>query len=350
MALSLGVNHGRNQKLLNSDEVKRIVKAQETHFNALGYEADITTLTTLIAEISDQKFYQVPFADYIPVVAGEGAWSSNLLTYRSYDLFGEFSKGNQNVGNDNSRLASADAAVDSVITHVKNWAKSTNWTIMDVMEAAKAGNWDLITAKEVSRKKNADLGLQAVAFIGLPGDPNYPGLLTQTGITTNLTTLTDSITSLAATPATLSATIAQFLIDYRANSKHSAMPTHFTIPESDYLGLATASSPSFPLKSILQYMLETFCTMTGNKDFKIMPSAYADGNSDQPASSGNQIYALYNSDERSIRMNIPVPYTVTLPNSLNSFNFSCVGYMTYSGVTVLRPLELLYYSFPTSNL
>ena len=341
---------GKGLKVLNSDEFKRLINAQQTHFNALGYEANITTLTTKIAEISDQKFYQIPFADYIPVKAGEGAWSSNLLTYRSYDLADSFSKGIQNVGADNSRLGRADSAVDSVITYVHNWAKETGWSIMDLEMASKSGNWDLITSKEESRKKNWDLGLQAVSFIGLNGDANFPGLLTQSGITTNTTTLTNSITSLAATPATLSSTIAQFLIDYRANSGHSAMPNRFVIPESDYLGLATASSPSFPLKTILEYMLETFVTMTANEDFKILPSVYGDAGPTGRASTTNQIYALYNSDERSIRMNVPVPYTVTLPNSLNNFNFSCVGYGTFSGVVALRPLEMLYYSFPASNL
>jgi hypothetical protein len=354
MGISLSVNH-RDQRVLNDAEIKAAIHQNCLMTNSLGYEQAITTLTTLIAEISEQKFYRIPFADYLPVVAGEGAWSSNLLTYRSYELAGDFNKGIQNVGSDNSRLARADAAVDAVVTYVHNWAKETGWSIMDMEMAAKAGNWDLLTAKEVSRKTNWDLGLQQVAFVGITGDANFPGLLTQTSvagvpIAINTTTLTNSITSLAATPNTLSATIAQFLVDYRANCAHTAMPNRFAIPESDYLGLATASSPSFPLKTIMEYMLETFVTMTGNKDFKIMPLVYGDGTNPQAASANNQLYALYNADPRSIRMNVPVPYTVTLPNSLNNFNFSCVGYGTFSGVVALRPLEILYYQFPSSNL
>jgi hypothetical protein len=338
---SLGVNH-KQRLILNAEQITKICNAEDARWNALGFEVSTTSLTTMIAAVSEQKFYQIPFAEYVPVQAGEGAWSSNLVTFRSYEIADDFSTGIQNTGSDNARLARADSAVDSVTTQVHNWAKETGWTIMDLQMASKSGNWDLITSKEMSRKKSWDLGLQKVAFLGLAGDSNYLGLLNQPGVTVNTATLTAPITSLATSPATLSATIAQFLVDYRINSAHTAMPSHFVIPESDYLGLATASSPSFPLKSILEYMLETFKTMTMNPGFKILPCAYGD-----KAVSGatKQVYCLLNHDPKSVRMNVPVPYTTTLPNSLNNFNFSCVGYGTFTGVVALRPQEMLYYQF-----
>lgn len=334
-------------RILNQDEVKKIIKAQELHFNALGYEVDITSLTTMIQKISEQKFYHIPFAEYLPVKVGEGAWSSNLVTYRSYEMGGEFSKGIQNTGSDNSRLARADSAVDAITSQVHNWAKETGWSIMDIEMASKSGNWDLITSKEVSRKTNWDLGLQKVAFLGLDGDANFPGLLSSLpGVNVNLTTITQSFTSLAqSSPANLSAQIAGLLVAYRANNNHTANPTHLIMPEYDYLGLATASSPDFPLKSILQYMKETLEGMTRNPNFQILPCAYAQSS---VSGSGVSQYILLNYDEKSVRMNVPVPYTTTLPNSLNNFNFSCVGYGTFTGVTVLRPLEMLQFQFTSA--
>lgn len=315
--------------------------------NALGYEINITTLTTISKRVSEQKFFEVAPADYLPVRVGDGAWSSNLVTYRSFDLSDDFATGVINTGANNSRQAQGDAGVDSLTIQVKNWTKSIGWSIFDLQLAAKSGNWDLVSAKEKARKKNWDLGIQKVAFLGLLGDSNVLGVLNQSGVTIDTTTLTQSITSLAANPANLSAFIAAVLNVYRSNCNRTAWPTHFIIPESDYLGLATPSSPTYPLKSILQLMQETFATMTGKKDFKILPCAYADAAYHVGVSgiNGKQVYTLLNYDEESIRMDIPVDYTNTLANSLDNFNFQNAGYGQFTGVLSYRPLETYYFQY-----
>ncbi len=316
-------------------------------FNSLGYEINITTLTTISKRVSEQKFFEVAPANYLPVRVGEGAWSSNLVTYRSYNLSDDFSTGVVDTGANNGRQATGDAGVDSLTIQVKNWVKSIGWSIFDLQLAAKSGNWDLVSAKEKARKKNWDLGIQKVAFLGLSGDSNVLGLLNQSGVTVDTTTLTQSITSLATTPQNLSNFIAAVLNVYRSNCQRTAWPTHFVIPESDYLGLATPSSASFPIKSILQLMQETFATMTGNKNFKILPLAYADSayHAQNASIAGKQVYTLLNYDEESIRMDIPVDYTNTLANSLDNFNFQNAGYGQFTGVLAYRPSELYYFQF-----
>lgn len=325
--------------------------------NALGYERTITTLTTVMKKITEQKFFEIAPADYVPVRVGEGAWSANLLTYREFSLSDDFSTGIIDTGGNNSRLAQGDAGVDSLSIKVKNWAKTIGWSIFDLELAAKSGNWDIVTAKEKSRKKNWDLGVQKIAFLGLNGtagglDTSCLGLLNLekdpdvgNQVTVDTTTLTQSITSLAATPANLSAFIGAILGKYRNNCRATAWPTHFVVPESDYLGLATPSSATFPIKSILQLMQETFQVMTGNKNFKILPCKYADG-----AFSGTnqQRYALYNYAEESLRMDIPVDYTNTLANSIDNFSFQNVGYGQVTGVKPYRPAETYYLQFPTT--
>lgn len=337
--------------ILNSKGEKIVLNKRETlvanhlqkQVNALGYEVNITTLTTVIKKVSEQKFFQIAPADYVPVRVGEGAWSSNLLTYRSFNLADDFQTGILNTGANSTRLATADAGVDSVSVKVINWAKAIGWSIFDLEEAAKSGNWDLVTAKEEARKKNWDLGIQKIAFLGSGGtDPNILGIYNQAGVTVDTTTLTASITSLAAVPANLNAFIASVLNVYRINCNRSAWPSHFIVPESDYLGLATPSSPSFPLKSILQLMQETFAVMTGNKNFKILPSAYGD---QAYSGLGVQKYVLLNYDEKSIRMDIPVDYTNTLANSIDNFSFQNVGYGQFTGVLAYRPAELYYFQF-----
>ncbi len=334
---------GSNGKpiILNERE-KMVALHNQRQVNALGYDIDITTLTSIIKKVTEQKFFQIAPADYLPVRVGEGAWSSSLLTYRSFDLAADFAEGVLNTGANSARLAVADAGIDAVPIKVNNWAKEIGWTLMDLAQAAKSGNWDLVTEKEKSRKKNWDLGIQKVAFLGLEGNSDVLGLYTQSGIETNTTLITSAISSQVGTPANISAIVRGLLQAYRANCARTSMPSVFVMPEDDYLGMATPSSPSFPIKSLLELFLETFKVMTGNPNFKILPCAYGDASNN---SLGVTRYVLHNYDDASIRMDIPVDYTNTLANSVNNFSFQNVGYGQFTGVLAYRPKEMIYFQY-----
>lgn len=312
--------------------------------NALGYEIPITTLTSISKKISEQKFFEVAPAEYLPVVVGQGQWSTQLTTYRSFDIADEFETGIINTGGQNSRLATADAGVDALSIKIYPWAKSTGWSIFDLQYAAKSGNWDVVTAKEKARKRNWDLGIQKIAFLGAQGQNgvggNCLGLLNQAGVTTNTSLITEAISS--KDPAELKTFCAGVVEAYRSNCNRTAWPTHFIIPESDYNGLASTVSPEFPIKSVLELLEETFKTITRNRNFKILPLAYGD-----VAYSGlsQQIYVLLNYDEESVRMDIPLDYTNTLANSLDNFSFQNVAYGQFTGVLAYRPLEMLYFAY-----
>ncbi len=245
-----------------------------------------------------------------------------------------------NTGSHNGRLASADAGVDSISVPVKNWAKSISYNIFDIELASKSGNWDLISSKEESRKKNWDLGIQKIAFLGLSGDSSCLGIYNQVGVTVDTTTLPQPISSLSTVD--LKAFCATILNVYRSNCARTAWPTHFVIPESDYLGLAAPASAEFPIKSVMEQLLETFKVMTNNPGFEILPSAYGDS-----AYSGQsyQQYVLLNYDEKSVRMDLPVDYTATIASSMDSFNFQNTAYGQFTGVQAYRPLEMYYLRF-----
>lgn len=324
--------------VLNALEQQRCNHMQKI-VNDFGYDIDITTLTTIVKKVSEQKFFEIAPADYVPIKVGEGAWSDLLTTYRSFDLADDFSTGIINTGGNSSRMATGDAGVDSITAKVRNWAKEITWTIFDLQQAAKSGNWDLVTAKEVSRKKNWDLGIQKVAFLGL-SDGTAQGLLNMSGISSNTAVITKSISSMTDTEFnTLCATT---MNAYRSNCNRTAMPSKFSIPESDYLGLASATSASFPLISKLEYLQKVFVTISGKKDFEILPCAYAD-----VAYSGLSVqrYALYNYEDTSLRMDIPVDYTNTLANSLNNFSFQNAAYGQFTGLVPYRPAETLYFDY-----
>lgn len=318
--------------------------------NALGYEVPITTLTQIVKKVSEQKLYEIAPADYVPIKVGEGTWSSNLTTYRSFDIADEFESGIINTGASNTRQSIGDAGVDALNIKVNNWVKATGWSIFDLEQAAKSGNWDLVAAKEKTRKRNWDLGIQRVAFLGARGQNGSGGpclglLNQQTGqfdstlITTALSLMT--YTQLAA--------FQQAAIQrYRVNCNYTAFPTHFVIPEADYNGLAVQSSPQFPIKSVLALLEEGFQIITRNPKFKILPLVYAsaaNAGGALPALAATSLYTFLNYDEESIRMDIPLNYTNTLANSLDNFMFQNSGYGQFTGVLAYRPAELYYAGF-----
>lgn len=335
------------QEKYHADYMQR--KINDRFGNSLGYEVSITTLTTISKKISEQKFFEIAPADYLPVVVGQGTWSSNLTTYRSFDVADEFETGIVNTGGQSGRQAMADAAVDALNIPIFNWSKSIGWSIFDLELAAKSGNWDLVTAKEKARKRNYDLGVQRIAFLGARGQNGSGGsclgLLNQAGITTNTTVITKAISSMSVTE--LKTFCALVVEAYRSNNNRTAWPTHFVIPESDYNGLASQASPDFPIKSTLELLVDMFRTICRNKSFEILPLAYGDAayHSDVSSIAGKQVYVLLNYDEESIRMDLPLAYTNTLANSLDNFNFQNCGYSQFTGVLAYRPLELLYFTY-----
>lgn len=335
----LVVLNSKGEKILLNKHEQMIADYNQKIVNSLGFDIPITVLTTILKDIIEQKFFEIAPADFIPVRVGEGSWSSVLTTYRSFVAADDFSTGVVNNGANNGKLAGADTGVDAVNIVVRNWAKSIGWNLMELNQAAKAGNWDLISAKELSRKKNWDLGIQKVAFLGLSGDAAVLGLLNQSGITENTTRIPVPLKGMSS--ADLKAFCSGIVEDYRSNNKRTAWPTHFAIPESDYNGLAGQASADFPIKSTLQLLEEMFQTITRNKNFKILPLAYADAAYN---SLSKQVYTLYNSVQDSIRMDIPVQYTNTVANSIDNFSFQNVGYGQFTGLQAYRPLEMMYFT------
>lgn len=338
------LNAKGEQVQLNSKEMA-VAKALEYQnaelLNAMGIDIPITTLTTAIKSVSEQKFYRIAPAEYMPVVVGEGAFSTHLLKYTSFNMGGDFEQGLIHTSTHNAQLAQADAGVEGVQIPVINWAKGLSWNLFEVQQAAKTGNWDLITEKEKARKTNWDLGIQKAAFLGVPS-VGAKGLLNQDGITSDLTTITKPIKAMSATE--YQAFVGSIYAAYREHCDYTAEPDVFIIPESDYNGLAAAVDPNFPIKTKLEYLKEAFRLIVGH-DVEIKKLAYAD-----MAKSGLAVqrYVLLRKDADSLAMNIPVDYTATLANSINGFHWENAAYGQFTGVKVFRPKEVLYFDFTPS--
>ena len=306
--------------------------------NSLGYSQLITTLTAVGRKISEQKFYEIPFADYVPVVVGNGAYQRSIINWRAYVKGEGFDTGVISNASNKAQLPYVDAAFDQISQTIYNWAKSVVYNIFELEEAMRANTlFSLIEARELARRKEWDLGIQKIAFLGYGS--SY-GLLNQTSATTDTTTITKLIKSMSASEFNIF--VYTIYEAYRANCVRTAKPTHFIMPESDYNGLVSYPDATYPLKTKLELLTEAFKTITANPNFKILPCAYCE-NENYDAT--NNCYVLLNYDETSIKMDLPIDYTQTAAGTFNGFTWENVAYGSFTGVVAQREKELMYFKY-----
>jgi hypothetical protein len=218
------------------------------------------------------------------------------------------------------------------------WAKGISYTIFQVEQAAMAGSFfSLIEAKEMSRKQNWDLGVQKKAFFGYGSDK---GLLNQSAIVANTARIPKRLGAMSASE--FNVFVGGILGDYAVNTNYSELkPNRFVIPQTDWNQLGEFPDASFPIKSRLVILEETFKTLTMRPDFKILPLAYCDKvNYDKT----NNLYMLYNSDPTSLKFDIPIDYTMSQVGSINGFQWSNIAWGSFAPLALLRPLELMYFT------
>ena len=322
----------------------RLNAVGDTQDNLTGYQIQTDTLTYIIKEITRQSFYLENVGAHIPIRIGEGAFSRALLTNRTYSLASDPEAGFVRDGGGNQRIAMADVAVDGVTTYIANWLMGVAYSLIDVEQALRANNWDLISELHAARKTTWDLLVQKIAMLGSATDTRMPGLLTNTNINTVAGIISGPISGFTA--AQFQTFLQTLVAAYWTNTSSTALPNTFVIPYTDYLGLQVMvpsvvglSAANYPV-SMIAYLEEAFKLAVKNKeaDFKIVPSAYCDA-ANNPA--GSHYYMLYRNDARSLRMNIPVDYTVTQAGSINNLQFQDAAYGQITGVTVLKNLEVV---------
>lgn len=315
---------------------------------SLGFQIVSDTLTYLRKQIIEQKFYEIAPADYVPISVGEGAFSQSILTNLAVNASRDFESGVINVGSANDKLDSVDAALTSKTVKVVNWAKATGYSIFEVEQALQSGNWDVIEQKHRARKKNWDLGIQQIAFLGMSSDQtNVPGLLTQTSsnVNSDVSTIQQLISSMDS--SAFATFVKNIVAAYQANCNYTAFPTHFIIPQDDWLGLAVPVSTTNPINSKLEYLKKAFAEIVPG-GVKMLPSPYSIPSFNSNilgGGAGLHRYCMYRYDQETLRMDIPVDFTATQPNTVNNFQFQDAAYGQFTGVGVYHPLEILYFDF-----
>ena len=344
-----------NELILNSKSHGQVViegeQAIRSHQNLqkqitnAGFEVDITTLTAISQEVIQQSYYEVPVADYLPVIIGQNPFAQQILTYKVGTVAGDFEAKTFEGGSGSARQAVTDTDIDSVAMKVRGYRDSISWNLFELQTAMLAGNWDLVAQKEVSRKTVWDLGIQRNAFLGMKADSTgYRGLLTQADVNSNTATITKYISLMTTTE--LNAFVATVIGNYQTNCEFTAYPDTFVMPVLDYNGMASQASADFPMKNKLDLLTDAFKAITMNPNFKILPSAYADkvNNADVAGLNKNR-YTLYKNRSQTLRMEIPLDYTTTLSNTINGFEWQNVAYGQYTGVIFTKPKEALYFDF-----
>jgi len=334
---SAGVAWRPGMKLLNSNG--NIDSA------SLGYQYATQTTTFIRERVVEQKFYQVPIADFVPVDVGVGAWMEDIKTNLVYDVAGDFESGIVSVASGPSQLSTVDVGTSPKSAKVITWAKGYQYSVPEVSKALAANNWDVVSGKMSALVKNWQLGLQKIAFLGLQQDlANVPGLLTSPEVSVNTSVITANISSLAS--AAFQTLVATILAAYATNANYTVMPNTFVMPLTDYLGLGTAASNGFPIVDMITYLENMFKKITGEKDFKILPLAYA-----QAAQNGGYIngltgknrYVLYRRDPETLKMDIPVDFVLNPAGTSNNFNWQGVGAGQFTGTIFYRPAEAIYF-------
>jgi hypothetical protein len=309
---------------------------RDMKLNANGYEQIISTLTAVSGALTTQKFYTVPFADMVPVVTGNGAFSTEIMNWRSAITGEGFESGVISHASNQSRLGLVGAEFDVVKQTVHSWAKAVQYSLIELNQASLANNmFSLIEARERSRRTEFDLGIQKFAFYGMGASQ---GLLNQSGAAIDTSIISKRIHTMTSSEFN---TFAGALIgQYRAATNYTALPTHLIIPEKDRLGLCNYPNADFPLKSKLQLLTEAFREVTMNPNFQILSTAYND-KALHPSAVNR--YVLLNYDATSLKLDLPVPYTMTMAGTQNGFSFENAAYAQFAGVALLRPKELQYF-------
>jgi hypothetical protein len=323
-------------KLLNSDG--------NIDSSSLGYQYTIQTTTFIRERVVEQKFYEVPVADYVPIDVGVGAWMEDIKTNLVYDLAGDFESGIISVASGPSQLSTVDVGTSPKTAKVVTWAKGYQYSIPEVNKALASNNWDVISGKMKSLTKNWQLGIQKIGLLGLQQDlADVPGLLSSPEVTVNTAVITQFISSMSSTQ--FQTLVAQILAAYAANANFTVMPDTFVMPLSDYLGLGTAASNQFPIVDMITYLENMFKRITGMKDFKILPLAYAQKaqNAGYWTGLGTNRYVLYRRNPETVKMDIPVDFVLNPAGTSNNFNWQGVGAGQFTGTIFYRPAEALYF-------
>ena len=304
-----------------------------------GFERLISTQEEIVAGVIETKYYQLlgqSLSDFVPFDVGRGAYATSIFQYTSAYVGSPFEAGLVQPSEGLGINAKANITIDGL--SIKNNFWRMDYEVShEIIEMGKVGvqAFSIIEEKEKARKKIYDLGMQDVVFKGLPNVTGVYGMLNQPAATINTSLFAKDLKSMSATE--LSTLVGSSVSTFLANNADTQLFNRMIIPTSDFVALGVPSNPDYPLKTKLQVIEDAF-KQAGISDFKILHSKY----NETAGSTGQKRYVFYNKDADSIRMYIPKQYTPHALYPMNGIDFVSVAEAQFTGVQLLRPLEMLY--------
>lgn len=327
---------------LNSRE-QRVFNALEAQNAALGTEIPIKFLTQILAEPSRQKFTQVKLSDYCKIDIGTGAWAPAVLKPLVVASAGDWDSGVIDTGSDGARMAQVTSGIGTMTFPIIPWGKRMSWSIPELKKYALM-NLEPIVERKWALEKDWQTGLQDKFFCGST-KYNLAGLLTNSQVHTDTSVLGANTNFGDLYDAAFQTAVVKMMTLFDNVSNRTAVPDRFVVPLSDYRKMASFTSSTYQNYTKLQYLTNMFKDQTGNPDFKILGSPYADAGF---GSLAKNRYALYNSQPDSMVFGIPVDLTFTLYNSLDNFWFNSIGYGEISGMQMYYPNQCIYFESTAS--
>lgn len=317
--------------------------------SSLGFKYALQSTTLILADVIRQKFYEEAIAKFVKVLVGRGPWLDFIQQPMTFDAGGPFHEGDTSMAT-SQQIPNVDVGMSPITVPLKGWNKGFRYSTPEVERALATNNWDIIKSRMAALEKNWQLGIQEVGFVGNPLDlANFPGLLSNTGVTVNPTFLPGPLSTMSS--AQLDLVVAGLIGLYRANTNETRFPNRLVVPMSDWTGLGVNVSISgTPISQTrLEYLLRAFKGICGN-DFEILPTAYANKarNAGWWAPNGTNRYALYNNDPETIHMDVPVQLQIGAPATANNYQWNSVGFGQYSGTNIFRLPEVMYFDDASS--
>ena len=325
-------------ELFNEADLAKLNHNQEL-VNAAGFgDIDLTLLTILERNVSQQKFYTINPEEFVPFDTTTGGWADYITVLRSYaNIDADINTWERGNDTDNARRGQVGVKVESVPLKLHNLDKMISYSLFELNQAAQTGIWNIVTEKERARKRDYDLAVQRAVLLG---DADHKGLLNQADVTNNTTILTKKIS--AMTSAEFKTLLSNLFKEYFMHTDMTAMPDTFVMPYSDYMGLGVAVDEQYPVFTTMkQRLTDVFREVTGNANAEIKPLAYCESQ----FHGGAFKYALYRKDFDTIRAYQPYGYTTVQGTTVDGINYQNTAYARISDVFVNRPKELLYLSF-----
>lgn len=320
--------------LFNEDQVKSLDKVQNL-VNEAGFgDIDITLLTALEARIAQQKFYEVSPDDFIDIARDTGGYSDAITAFKNLQLQDADDSWEADIMGDNARKGQATVGLEPFTVRIRSLVRMVSYSLLEIRQAQQTGVWNVVLEKERARKRSHDLYLQRVL---LAGSDKHEGLLNMSGVTTDTTTIAKQMKDMSA--AEFGALIGDLFGKFAANTEYTAMPNRFVIPYTDYLGLARCADETYPLKSKLERLEESFKQICG-ADAKVLPLAYCN----KAQNGGTNKYVLYRKDFDTLRAYMPIGYSVVEGASVDGFNYQNTAFSRVSDVVLVRPKEVMYFT------